>query len=394
MERKRLLVIASAAALLIAGLVGYRQWRGTAGGGAIRLSGTVEATEVPVAFKIPGRVTERRVDEGQSVSAGQLVARLDSRDLERETEMREAEVDAAGAALAELVAGSRRQDIGRAKAGFDRAQSRLRELENGSRPQEIEAAAAGVARAEAEAARQAKDFARFEALFRREAVSRQALEAAQAGNDVARARLDEARQQLLLVREGPRRESVDQARAAADEAAQLLSVVREGPRREQISLAKARLAQAKAALALAKSRLADAAIVSPLSGVVLSKNVEPGDVVAAGTPVVTVAALDNVWIRGYVEETDLGRIRLGQPARVGADTYPGRVYSGRLSFIASQAEFTPKSVETRKERVRLVYRVKIEVANPDGSLKPGMPADAWLEAGETGEAPRGNDPRR
>ncbi len=394
MTRGRILVAVSAAVLLAAGLFGYFHWHSGADDGAIRFSGSVEATEVPVAFRIPGRVLERRVDEGESVSAGQVVARLDSRELERESGIRSAELAVANAALGELLAGPRRQEIGRAQGAFDGARARLRDLEAGSRPQEIEAASAGVALAEAEAMRQRKDYARAEALFGRGSISRQAYEAAQAGNDVGRARLDEARQRLLLVREGARQEQVEQARAGVVEAGQALSLVREGARKETIAQARARVNQAGEALALARTHLSDAIVTSPLTGVVLSKNIEPGDVVAAGTPVVTVAALDNVWIRAYVEETELGRIRLGQQFTVTTDANPGRSWPGHLSFIASEAEFTPKSVETRKERVRLVYRVKIEVPNPDRTLKPGMPADAVLRISPGEGGVRGNDPGR
>jgi HlyD family secretion protein len=112
---------------------------------------------------------------------------------------------------------------------------------------------------------------------------------------------------------------------------------------------------------------------------VLSKNVEPGDYVAAGTPIVTVGELDDVWLRGYVEETDLGRVKVGQAAVVTTDSFPGKRYEGRVSFISQQAEFTPKTVQTRKERVKLVYRVKVDVPNPDRELLPGMPADASIK---------------
>ena len=125
-----------------------------------------------------------------------------------------------------------------------------------------------------------------------------------------------------------------------------------------------------------------ATVVSPLTGVVLSKNIEPGEYVAPGTAVVTVGDLVNVWLRAYIDETDLGRVKVGQRAWVTTDTYPGKIYEGRVSFISSEAEFTPKNVQTQKERVKLVYRIKIDITNPNMELKPGMPADAVIEAGE------------
>lgn len=126
-------------------------------------------------------------------------------------------------------------------------------------------------------------------------------------------------------------------------------------------------------------------VFAPLAGVVLSENVEPGMYVAAGTPVVTVGDLVNVWLRAYINETDLGRVKVGQPVRVTTDTYPGEHYEGRVSFIASQAEFTPKNVQTEKERVELVYRVKVDIENPHMELKPGMPADGEILLGGTAE---------
>jgi HlyD family secretion protein len=151
--------------------------------------------------------------------------------------------------------------------------------------------------------------------------------------------------------------------------------------------------QAEAALALAKTRTGYAELTWPPAGVVpppnaappmyvvLSKNLEPGEYVAPGTPVVTIGDLVNVWLRAYVNETDLGRVKVGQKARVTTDTDPRKIYDGRISFIASQAEFTPKNVQTEKERVKLVYRIKIDIRNPDMELKPGMPADAKIVLG-------------
>jgi HlyD family secretion protein len=136
---------------------------------------------------------------------------------------------------------------------------------------------------------------------------------------------------------------------------------------------------AEAAASLARTRLNETTLLAPTAGIVLSKNIEPGEQVAPGTPVVTIGRLEDVWIRGYVPESDLPRIKLGQKARVTVDGLKGRIFEGRLDFIAQEAEFTPKNVQTEKERVRLVYRVKVTVPNPDMILKPGMPADAVIE---------------
>ncbi len=333
MKRKKAIV---AAAVILAMGAGIAAWFRVHEGkevGVIRVSGNIEVTDVDVSFKIPGRLLQRSVDEGMAVAAGQLVARLDSADLERETSMREAELQAAEAVLRELVAGSRPQEVARARAV--------------------------VASAQAEAERLSRDYERAKALHSRDVISRQEFERAKAAYEVADERRKEAKESLHLVEEGPRREQIEQARA--------------------------RSRQAKEALELSRTRLSYATIASPLAGVVLSKNAEPGDYVAPGTPVVTVGSLNDPWLRAYIEETDLGRVKVGQHVEVTADTYPGKKYAGRISFIAPQAEFTPKNVQTQKERVKLVYRIKVDVANPDMELKPGMPADAAIRTDEGSE---------
>lgn len=336
MKHRNVVLAGAVVLVLVAGSAVYLRFRGGEADGAVRVSGNIEVTDVDVSFRTAGRVLERLVGEGMTVSEGQVVARLDSADLEREARRKEAELKAAEAAL--------------------------RDLEAGSRPQEIAAARATVARAQAEADRLARDFERSSALYSREVISAREYEAANAASDVAGARLREAREALLLVEEGPRKEQVAQARAQVD--------------------------QAREALKLAKVRLGYGTITAPLSGLVLSENVEAGDYVAPGTPVVTVGDLANVWLRAYIEETDLGRVKVGQPVEVTTDTYPGKKYAGRVSFIASQAEFTPRNVQTRKERVRLVYRIKVDIPNPERELKPGMPADAVIRTEDKGGGAR------
>jgi HlyD family secretion protein len=234
------------------------------------------------------------------------------------------------------------------------------------------------ARADAEKAR--KDHERTEALLARQLIPPSENDAARAASEVAAARRKEAEEALALALDGPRKDQVEQARAALAGAEERLSLVKEGARRETIDQARARRRQAAEGLALAKTRLSHATVVSPLSGTVLSRNAEPGEYVAAGTPVVTVADLRDVWLRAYIPETDLGKVRLGQAVAVTTDSFPGKKYGGTVSFIAPDAEFTPKSVQTQKERVKLVYRIKVTVANPAAELKPGMPADTMIPA--------------
>lgn len=296
--------------------------------GDLVLSGNIEVTDAQLAFKLPGRVAARPVSEGQRVTAGQLVASLDDAEQKEELALRRAELEAVQAMLAEL--------------------------EAGSRPQEIAAAEATLRSTEAERDRARLDFTRQQDLLGKEAISNREFEATQSQLKVAEARASEAAERLKLIKEGPRVETIRQARARADQAA--------------------------AAVALAQTRLDNTRLLSPLSGIVLSHNVEPGEFVSAGTPVATVADTAQMWVRAYVNQTDLGRIQHGQKVAVRTDTFPDKIYEGTIGFIASEAEFTPKTVQTPKERVKLVFRVKVDVANPNDELKPGMPADVVIRS--------------
>jgi len=296
--------------------------------GELLLSGNIEVTDAQLGFKTPGRVAARLVSEGERVTAGQAIARLDDAEQTQELALSRAELAAAEAALAEL--------------------------EAGSRPQEIAAAEATLRSAEAERERARLDFTRQQELLGKEAISNREFEASQAELKVAEAHVGETAEHLKLVREGPRVETIRQSRA--------------------------RLEQARAALALAETHLDDTKLASPLTGVVLSHNIEPGEFVAAGTPIVTVAETDHLWVRAYINQTDLGRIRHGQKVAVHTDTFPGKNYDGTIGFIASEAEFTPKTVQTPKERVKLVFRIKVDLLNVNDELKPGMPADVVIPA--------------
>ena len=338
--KRKALIIGVAVVIAIAAAIYFGVPRSRDTQGALRVSGNVEVTTVELSFKIPGRVRERLVDEGATVKPGQIIARLDPEDLMHEVASRQAEVQAARAALTELETGYRKEEIAQAEAVVRRIQ--------------------------AEAERLRVDFGRQRELYRREVISARDFDTSKAAYDGSQASVREARERLNLLRSGPRKETIDQARA--------------------------RLRNSEAVLALAETRRGYATLLSSATGLVLSKNIEAGEQVAAGTPVVTVGLLDEVWLRAYISDTDLGRVKVGQRATVTTDTWPEKKYAGHISFISPEAEFTPKSVQTAKERVKLVYRIKIVVPNPAGELKPGMPADAEIEirqAKGTGQKARG-----
>ncbi|MGB7621170.1 MAG: HlyD family efflux transporter periplasmic adaptor subunit [Terriglobia bacterium] len=383
-DRKRLFIPFGAGVILALAVIVYLKLHPGQLTSSIPVSGNIEVTDTEVSFKIPGRVQERLVDEGEVVTAGQVVARLENRDLAEQVALRQAEARAAEAFLAQLLAGSRPEEIAQAEASMRQSQARLDELLHGSRTQEVAAAQAAVARTKADAERARLDYERYARLFEKVNVSAQQYDAARAANDMAQARQREAEEQLKLVLEGPRKEAIDQAREALAQAREKDALIRRGPRIEEIDQARARLEQSRQALAIAETQFEYSTLTAPMPGVVLSKNVEPGEIIAPGTPVITVGNLDRVWLRAYIDETDLGRVRVGQRASVTTDTYPGRRYEGYVSFIASKAEFTPKNVQTEKERVKLVYRIKIDIVNPKMELKPGMPADAVIQMEDTG----------
>ena len=294
----------------------------------IELSGTVEAREVDLAFQVGGRIVRLAVDEGDAVQVGQPVASLDENDYQLALRNATAQRDAAQAALAVLQAGTRVQELRVAEAQLAKAQADF-------------------------------DYARLEYQRVAELIPKRL---------AAQERLDQARLQQEV------------AQAGVDQARQTLALLREGPRQEDLDRAAAELRARQAAVEIAQRQLEYAQLHSPVAGVVSVRLAEAGEVVSVGKPVLRVAELGRPWVRAYLNEVDLARVRLGQPAEVRVDGLPSQVFNGRLAFIAPDAEFTPKTVETRALRVDLVYRVKVEVDNPDGALKLGMPADVILTA--------------
>jgi len=304
------------------------------------LSGNIEVTEARLSFKIPGRLHERLVDEGETIKKNQIAARLDPRDEELLLKKARAQVAYSRAVLNELETGSRVQEIDDARAGFERAlaarRTTLSELER------AEADDKRYAELYAEGVISASDYDRFHTLYK----------TARSMHDEAEARLKSAREQLSLREEGFRSEQIAQARA--------------------------RLGVDLQAREEARQRLSYTELTAPFDGLVLSKSAEPGEYLNPGSPVVTIGDLAHPWLRAYVNETDIGHIKHGQKAEVRTDTWPDKVFHGRIGFISSEAEFTPKTVQTFEERVKLVYRVKILLDNPGGELKPGMPADTYI----------------
>jgi HlyD family secretion protein len=302
---------------------------------AIRGSGIIEVTQVDASFEVPGRMVERFVDEGARVDGGEPIARLD----EREYRLR----------------------VERAAAAASGAEAHYRMMLRGSREQEVDQALAALEAAESTLHLQQFEYERIAKLAASGIVSQNELDQASA--------------------------SLTNARKARDRAAAQLAMLREGFRTEEIEQARAQVNQAQAELGLAELNLTRCKLFAPMAGRVLSKSREPGEMVQPGTPIVTLGDLSRPWVNLYIGERDLGRVHLGMKAQVTIDAFPNDPFPGTVTFISDRAEFTPKNIQTPDERVKLVYRLKVEVATRNEALKPGMPADTVLPLEQNGSHP-------
>lgn len=341
--KKRLRIILPLIVLIV-GLLGYFSFRDRENGSTIHFSGNIEVNEAQMSFRIPGRLDKRLVDEGDSVSAGQVLATLEKADQEIATARALAALAQAQAQLAELEAGSRTQEIESARA-------------------ELERSLAAEKTAEVQLNQARDDFNRYASLLREGGISQKEYDmyntrhaTAQNSRTEAQARIKSAKEQLSLKMVGPRKETIDQAKAQVQVATEALNQARQQEKYTEI--------------------------FSPTDGIVLSKAAEPGEYLNPASPVLTIGDTAHPWLRAYVREKDLGRVRLNEKATVTTDAFPKKTYQGRITFLSSQAEFTPKTVQTFEERVKLMYRIKVQLENPDGELKPGMPADAVIDLGK------------
>ena len=378
--------------LLLAAIGGGVWWwrdAHSSDGNRILVSGNLELTLVDLSFKIAGRMTDRYVTEGDWVKAGQIIARLDPLQLQHQKARDEALVFSAESGYRQMVTAIAYQkatlesDIAARHAELNEAQAKLDELLNGSRTQDIQQSEAAVtdARAQLEFAR--SDWERMQALFKNEDISKQQYDQARAKFDSASAVLRQAQERYSMVKEGPRKEEIAAARAAVARAQAGVKTAEanrlELQRKEQELVARgAEVNRSKAQQGISQSQLDDTVVATPIAGVVLVKSAEPGEVLAAGTTIVTIGDLDHPWLRAYINETDLGRVKLGQKVKLTTDSNKGKVYWGTVSFISSEAEFTPKQIQTKEERVKLVYRIKVDVDNSSHDLKNNMPVDAEI----------------
>ncbi len=307
----------------------------------LTLYGNLDLRQVALAFNGNERIAEVLVQEGDHVRKGQILARLDTSRLEPQVAQAAAQVAAQRAAVERLHNGSRPEEIAQARANLDQA------------------------KADAENAR--KQYERKKALFATSAGSLQDLDAARAAADMAAARV-----------------------VANQKALDLLVL---GPRAEDIAQAEAQLRANEAQLALLRRQLADAELIAPLNGVVRSRLMEPGEMASPQRPVFSLAITDPKWVRAYVSEPDLGKVRPSMRASVSVDGFPNRRFDGWIGFISPVAEFTPKTVETAELRTSLVYEIRVFVTDPNDDLRLGMPATVHLPLAPATQEAHSEPPR-
>ncbi len=334
--KKKIIIILFAAVFIGAGLlvyIGQRQKTSQ----ELFYSGVIEATQANLSFQVPGRVAKVNVQEGQSVAKDQIIAELDRAEFESRYDQ--------------------------AKASLERAQKTKQQLgtvldiSRKTLPSEVARATANVKSVQATLNDAEKNYKRFEDLFRNGVITEKERDTMKLTYDVAKSRLAESESVLKLAQGNLTR--IDAAK-------------------QEIEVATAQINSINASLNQASIQLAYTQLKSPIDGIITSRNIEPGEAVNSGREVLTVSDLSRVDLKIFVDETEIGKVKPGQKVDVKVDTFPGKTYTGTVSFISPEGEFTPKIIQTKKERVKLVYLVKVSMANPNLELKSGMPADAWL----------------
>ena len=293
----------------------------------IEASGTLEAVEVNVSAKGSGQLMKLNISEGSKVQIGDTLAVIDH----------------------DMLALQLRQ----AEAGVDVAEAQLSLLQNGARSEDLKLAQESIKQSEVLFTTAESDYERIKELYAQHSVSKKQFEDAESKYTITQAQLNSSKQNLQKLKRFARP--------------------------EDLQAAKGRVDQAKAQANIIRKQISDSYIISPVSGVVTHKPVEEGELIGTGAVLVKVSRLEKMELRIYVNETELGKVKLGGTADVVIDTYPDKNYPGKIVYVSPNAEFTPRNIQTKDERTKLVFAVKLEVENADGGLKSGMPADAFLK---------------
>ena len=363
MNRKRLILILVIAAAVAAAAVATNWFRRDT---ALQGSGTVEARDIRVGSKIGGRIDKVLVREGDRVQPGQVLITFDDKELQ-------AALQQSHAAAQKAQRGFRPEEIAEARASAAQAKADYEQRINGYRKEDIGAAQADLDRAKADEVRTHLDFARYEALAKKDLVSKQQRDTAEAAWRIATATTQNAQHKLDELRHGYRPEEIASALAHYQQTQATLEKLERGNRREDVDLA-------KAAYSYDEARFRERQVVAPSEATVEVLDVRPGDLIAPNTPVATLLEADQIYIRIYIPETEIGLVKIGQAAEVRVDSFPKKVFDGEVEQINQQAEFLPRNVQTRDERVHQVFGVKVRIKDPSGRILAGMAADVKLKA--------------
>ncbi len=342
------------------------------------VSGLIEAESVRVGSRVGGRVQAVHVDEGASVRRGEPLLELEPYDLVERLAQARASLAAKTTVLDKLRAGSRKEEIEVARAKRDRANAMFDKAIAGPRALEIQIAEDRVALAEADMTKAQFDYDRILRLREVGQASDEEIQTVTRGRSAAESNLAVARSQLALLHEGTRAEEIAEARAALAEAEQSLALLVAGPRSEEIAEAEALVEAAKAEAAAVQQQVDELTVSAPFDGVVEAFDLDPGDLVAPGAPIASLLDLSILWVRAYVPESRLS-LKIGQEVSLRVDAFQDRRFSGKISFIAREGEFTPSNIQTAEERSKQMFRIKVDLVEGLDVLRPGMAADVYFE---------------
>jgi multidrug resistance efflux pump len=369
---KRILALSVIAMLLVAAIL-FEQYRATTD----RVSGFLEADEIRVGSRVGGRVAAVHVEEGQPVKKGDLLVELEPFDLRERLREAEAHLAAQQATCDRLQKGYRPEEKAQAKARHDQLKAEQQKLENGPREQELQVARHQLEVANAQFDLAKRNYARVASLAGSRAIAEEELDRAGEQLKAATEMVGLREQEFNLLDVGTRQEDIDRIKAQVEEASQAWQLTENGYRSEDIAAAQAARDAAKAAVEVLRIQLEELKIKSPLSGVVEAMELQPGDLVMASAPVLSLLDDQHLWVRAYVPQNRVG-IRVRDTLKIVVDSFPKEPLQGTVEFVSRQAEFTPSNVQTPDERSKLVFRIKVAVPNPEHKLLPGMSATVWL----------------
>ena len=355
----------------------------------IETSGTLEVIETDCSFKIAGKIVELPILEGDSIKKGQFIGRLSSQSIDQEIAVQKSSIDTIKAQFPKIDIQINQTDISvkkeieNAKIKVDETYARYESIKSGSRDEEITRAEHLVDQTEHVLLNAKKNYERAENLYEKGAISQQDRDNTKTSYLSAFEENKQAKANLSLLKAGAKSEDIEASfqvynQAVANYELTLAKNFELKKLEEDKKILASQLKNAEDGLKLLEVKRADHKLYSPVTGTVLRKVAEEGENVTAGGTVLTVGNLDEIYLRGYVAETDLAKVKLGQRCELRTDTYPDKIYNGKITYISDKAEFTPKNLTTKDDRVKLVYRIKISADNSSRDLKPGMIADAFI----------------